>query len=59
MTMVGRDKDVECSSSCSRNCIDTIERHSAGMGAHSEKKKTLQPTRKDREFRVVWTEDRQ
>ena len=38
MAMDGRHKDVECSSSCSRNCIDAIERHSVGMGVHKAKK---------------------
>jgi hypothetical protein len=38
MAMDGRHKDVECSSSCSRNCIDAIERHSVGMGVHQAKK---------------------
>ena len=38
MTMDGRHKDVEYSSSCSRNCIDAIERHSVGMGEHKAKK---------------------
>jgi hypothetical protein len=35
--MDGRHKDLEYSSSCSRNCIDAIERHSVGMGAHNAK----------------------
>jgi hypothetical protein len=38
MVMDGRHKDVECSSSCSRNCIDALERHSVGMGVHKAKK---------------------
>ena len=38
MTMDGCHKDVKCSSSCSRNCIDTIERYSVGMGVHKAKK---------------------
>ena len=38
MAMDSRHEDVECSSSCSRNCIDAIERHSIGMGVHKAKK---------------------
>ena len=38
MAMDGRHEDVECSSSCSRNCIDTIEGHSIGMSVHKAKK---------------------
>ena len=40
MTMDGRHKDVEGSSSCSRNCVDAIERQSVGMGlgVHKTKK---------------------
>ena len=37
MAMDGRRKDVECSSSCSRNCINALERHSIGMGVHKAK----------------------
>ena len=37
MAMDSRHKDVKCSSSCSRNCIDVIERHSIGMGVHKAK----------------------
>ena len=36
--MDGRHKDVECPSSCRRNCIDAIERHSIGMGVHKAEK---------------------
>jgi len=36
--MDGRHEDVECSSSCSRNFIDTIERHPIGMSVHKAKK---------------------
>ena len=38
MAMDGRHKDVKCSSSCSRNCIDTIKRQSVGMGMHKAEK---------------------
>jgi hypothetical protein len=38
MATDGRHKDVEWSSSCSRNCIDAIERHSVWMGVHKAKK---------------------
>jgi hypothetical protein len=38
MAMDGRHKDVKSSSSCSRNCIDAIERQSFGMGVHKAKK---------------------
>jgi hypothetical protein len=38
MAMDGRLKDVPCSSSCRRNCVDAIERHSVGMGVHKAKK---------------------
>jgi hypothetical protein len=38
MAMDGRHKYVECSSSGSRNCIDTVERHSIGMRVHKAKK---------------------
>ena len=37
MAMDGRHEDVACSSSCRRNCIDSIERHSVGMGVHNTK----------------------
>ena len=37
MAMDGRDKDVECSISCSRNCIDAIKRQSVGIGVHKAK----------------------
>jgi len=37
MAMDGRHNDVEWSSSCGRNCIDAIERHSIGMGVHKAK----------------------
>jgi hypothetical protein len=37
MPMDGRHKDIECSSSWSRNCIDAIERHSVRMGVHQAK----------------------
>ena len=38
MPMDGCHEDVKCSGSCSRNCIDAIERHSVGMGVHKAKK---------------------
>jgi hypothetical protein len=38
MATDGREKDVEYSSSCSRNYIDAIERQSVGMGVHKAKK---------------------
>jgi len=38
MAMDGRHEDVECSSSCSRNCIDAIERQSVRMRVHKAKK---------------------
>ena len=38
MAMDGRHKDVKRSISCSRNCIDAIERQSVGMGVHKAKK---------------------
>ena len=37
--MDGFHKDVECSSSRSRNCIDTVERHSFRMGVRVHKAK--------------------
>ena len=47
MAMDDRHKDVECSSSCSRNCIDTIERHPLGWvqkksSAYYEEKPRIQ-----------------
>ena len=38
MAMNGRHKNVQWPSSCSRNCIDSIERHSVGTGVHKTKK---------------------
>ena len=38
MAMDCRHKDVECPGSCSRNCIDAIERHSVRLGVHKAKK---------------------
>ena len=37
MAMDGCHKDVKCSISCGRNCIDAIERQSAGIGVHKAK----------------------
>ena len=47
MAMDDRHKDVECSSSCSQNCIDTIERHPLGWvqkksSAYYEEKPRIQ-----------------
>ena len=38
MAMDGCHKDVERSSSCSRNCIDFIKRQSVGMDVHKAEK---------------------
>ena len=38
MAIDGRNKDIDCSCSCSRNCIDAIERQSVRMGVHKAKK---------------------
>ena len=57
MAMDGCHKDVKCSSSCSRNCIDTIERYSVGMGVHKAKK-LFSLKRKDRELKAVWTDNK-